>query len=508
MVSLRDGKTYVPGKAPAAEPKRATGRGNRRVSAVAQEADAAPRQQRQGSRRAIATKQEAADGAGLDDSHQILASPVTPAAPKSRIKRSRQITEVEGGTDSKAAGQLLEEAMNTPLPDPSPSPSLRSWTKHDQSPGPKKKPKTDDFTFPTVSPKRSQRNVVIPFVVALLAASCAFISVTYSQPQVQTSLRHSLQELGSAISHNFPACAAATQQLQTHAAAACAQARSTATWARQWASDSFHDMQSTLMSGFAAVRSQFKLAVKYRSLGLDTFVSKQSSAWAPDHLAQWTALLPNGSMWQELAADISETLCQDAKQRKKGVGLLLGCGSALDCQTAVKQLSSLPYEGPKCTLQLDGPTLSATASAAHEHAAGEVQAAVAPFLQRCPHGLVVVQDIAALPLGGFKALNNALSELGGFQHGGKVDSTQAAFVLLQQLPQDRVAVVSSLDDTSAAATQLKDNFFSVLQQKVNQGNCEDGTEQADEAVFYPLLKALRRRIEFAAPVRLSSSVGV
>jgi hypothetical protein len=179
--------------------------------------------------------------------------------------------------------------------------------------------------------------------------------------------------------------------------------------------------------------------------------------------------------------------------------MILACGSAEDCGEAAAALAVLPPRGEACSLQVNAAQLAGS-----EQPAAALQAVLAPFLRRCPAGLVLLQDVQQLPVAAVPALQNALSEMGGFQHDGHVDGSKAAYALLLQLPAQDVMAAASAADAAAAGSSIKESFFYLQQQLL-----EDAAQQQDQegdaqavGVAGRALKALHRRIDFAAPVKL------
>ncbi|WIA19400.1 hypothetical protein OEZ85_004020 [Tetradesmus obliquus] len=225
------------------------------------------------------------------------------------------------------------------------------------------------------------------------------------------------------------------------------------------------------------------------------------TAWAPEVLA---GILPEGQTWAELAGDISERLRTPAAARShKATALILACGSAEDCAEAAAALAVLPPRGEACSLALNASRLAGS-----DQPAAALQASLAPFLRRCPAGLVLLQDAQQLPVAAVPALQNGLSELGGFQHDGFVDGSKAAYALLLQLPAQDVMAATSAADAAAASASIKETFFYLQQQLLEEQQQEE--EQSPEleqalGVASRALKALHRRIDFAAPVKLGTA---
>eukprot|EP00879_Flechtneria_rotunda_P010896 GHRR01011387.1.p1 GENE.GHRR01011387.1~~GHRR01011387.1.p1 ORF type:complete len:497 (+),score=185.06 GHRR01011387.1:77-1567(+) len=232
----------------------------------------------------------------------------------------------------------------------------------------------------------------------------------------------------------------------------------------------------------------------------DWSVGHDQSAWAPEVLA---SVLPSGQQWQDLAADMSEKLRLPPLQRNhKGIGIILACESGQDCTQTVAALAALPPQGDVCTLLVNSTDIAGEPS----QAAAALQAQLAPFLLRCPTGLVVLLQAERLPVAAMSAVQNALSELGGFQHGGRVDSTQAAYVLLLQLPAQDVAAAAAAQDTASASDMIKGAFFNIKQQQLQEQQQQQQEQLAGTwAAVSRSLKAFHRRIDFAAPIKLGAA---
>jgi hypothetical protein len=224
-----------------------------------------------------------------------------------------------------------------------------------------------------------------------------------------------------------------------------------------------------------------------------------AAAWDAAEIA---ALLPKGAGWEELAADVAERLRRGsdgaghaAGAGRKGVGLLLACAARADCDRAADALPGLKGVPPGCVLKLDGGDYSSDAASP----AAMLQAALAVFLKRCPAGLVVLQDAQMLALEALPALHSALSELGGFQHGGPVDASRGVYVLVTHVPSASDARRAARGEPGAADAWLKELFFEgQLGADLDARDDQENTQ----AVLGPMLRALRRRIDFAAPLRL------
>jgi hypothetical protein len=217
-------------------------------------------------------------------------------------------------------------------------------------------------------------------------------------------------------------------------------------------------------------------------------------------------VFPDGQQWQELASDISEKLQMPAAQRGlKAIAMILACASKDDCAEAAAALSLLPPRADICSLTIQSAELVEASSS--QQPAAALQAMLAPFLRRCPKGLVLLLHAESLPVAALLALHNGLSELGGFQHDGSVSSGQAAYAFLLQLPIGQVAEMAAVADTTAVDSRIKDAFFQIKQQQLAEyqqqsASTNDAAQSEAVSALGRVLRSLHRRIDFAAPVRL------
>jgi hypothetical protein len=227
-----------------------------------------------------------------------------------------------------------------------------------------------------------------------------------------------------------------------------------------------------------------------------------SGAWS---VAVLNSILP--TQWADYAADMADKLQAPAAQRNnKAPALLLACASDNDCNKAAAALAVLPPKGEACTLLISSGDLQASEADSPSEPAAALQAVMAPFLQRCPAGLVVLRGAEELPVAAAPALLNALSELGGFQHGGQIDANRAAYALLLKLPPTQVAEAAAAQDIDSADAQIKDSFFGMLAGQLHDAAASaPAHDSAHWSALQRAVAALRRRIEFAAPVKLGTS---
>ncbi|KAI8472611.1 MAG: hypothetical protein J3K34DRAFT_519645 [Monoraphidium minutum] len=323
-----------------------------------------------------------------------------------------------------------------------------------------------------------RRAALVLLAVAALAAGGLF----YAERLAPSS---ALQFPGSAAARGAP----------TRAAVALARLRARGGAAREWLERRAAPLLAGLRGGGAAF--------------IDHDAQHAAGAGAPRwDAAQIAALLPEGAAWRELAEDVAERLnggggaTAAGGAGRKGAGLLLACATAADCAGAAAALGGLSGPRPGCVLQLDGLEFSSDGAAAAGAPAAALQGALAPFLRRCPAGLVVLRDAQHLGLEALPALHSALSELGGFQHGGPVDASRGAYVLLAQLDSAAAAAAAAAAEPADAGARLKALFFDeVLGAEL--GAAPDAARAG--GVLAPMLRALRRRVDFAAPLRLSAA---
>jgi hypothetical protein len=288
-----------------------------------------------------------------------------------------------------------------------------------------------------------------------------------------------------------------------------------------------HQAQQELKTYFQLGQQRSKALLSRVQLQLTNFISKtmdqvsqingssEQQVPAPP-VFQYKAsavaeLLPAGSQWQDLAQDISDLLNRPLADRTKGSAILVACGSPEHCQAILSSLSDLPQQQQQhggdqaaesdsnnCLLQLSAPAYPSAA---------DLQAALAPFLRSCPTGQVLLQQLEQLPLPAWPALLNALSELGGFQHGGTVDATRAAYLLVLQLPHEVLAAAAE-EDPLAAQKLLKGQVLELLRQKGTRAAAADATAAADAMIddVEALARAIHRRLDFAVAARGGTEV--
>ncbi|KAF6254969.1 hypothetical protein COO60DRAFT_1537819 [Scenedesmus sp. NREL 46B-D3] len=464
MVTLRDGKSTDDGLAPAPTPERP----------------------RRSARRASTRLSAGPSDLSIDEP---LLTESEPATPQSALRRKRvrpadvlqlqPLTEAVEQHDDTARDQAsLLAATDTDLPSPSTTPSPLQKKARPGTPQPSQAAKQQAV-------HRVSTRLAVAAVVLVLAVAGAALWPRYGDKASQ-STHQALQQLGleqqaaAAAGYLADSVTSARALLQAHAAGAQQQ---------------LHTVLLQLHVKYPTIVPEGGLPWNWgsRDAGL-----QDPTAWAPEVLA---GILPEGQHWTELAGDISEHLRTPAAARShKATAIILACGSTEDCSEAAAALAVLPPRGEVCSLLLDAAQLAGS-----EQPAAALQAALAPFLRRCPAGLVLLHDVQQLPVAAVPALQNALSELGGFQHDGHVDGSKAAYALLLHLPAQDVMAAASAPDAAAASSNIKEAFFDMQQQKLEAWEQHQDRDQEVDAqalgVASRALKALHRRIDFAAPVK-------
>lgn len=388
------------------------------------------------------------------------------------------------GADTDRADQGLYAAADTELPS---SPGLTPSPRHKRAKAAEADPEPNAATQ-----LRGNSSIIAAAVVLLLAVAGAVL-----WPRYGTVMTESAQQALQASSSYIEGLQL-QQQLSAVYASVSGSATNTVELLQSQASGLQKHLHTVLL----------QLHVKYPTLVTDEVMGNLKSfgfsaptvdhnAWAAKVL---TSILPEGQQWQELATDISDKLLLPAAARShKATALMLACASSEDCAEAAAALSVLPPRGDVCSLLLNASSVAGSS----DKPAAVLQAVLAPFLRRCPAGLVLLQAAEQLPVAAVPALQNALSELGGFQHDGKVDGSKAAYVLLLQLPAQDVAAAAAAADTAAADSSIKDTFFKLQQQLLERQSSSSGTDAWETAGR--ALRALHRRIDFAAPVKLGTA---
>ena len=485
MVSLRDGKTYDPG----AVSETTSGRGRR--ASVGCKDSTAVSGRRPVTRRSKLASLEQPEISNLQEPPSPIAE--TPSSTKTRAKRVRNqvlIPEMElpdtyhKDTDVAEAAEveLPEEVAGTPSPGPD-----------------RKKPRI------IVTPPKSRLSGPVAVALAISAVLLAVAVAVVLSGQDPQQLGMEAHQLSLQYLQRTKAGA------QTYFKVLSQQSADSLSAAAAWSHQAREQLQMRMM--LAQERSQDLLSETQLQLSqlishaMDQLSqingsSKQQQPVGPSFRYEAAAvaeLLPAGPQWQDLAQDISDLLNRPVAARAKGSAILIACSSPENCQTISSSLTRLPQpqqqdegvqaaasDSSKCLLQLSAPSLPSAA---------DLQAALAPFLHSCPTGQVLLQHLEELPLPAWPALLNALSELGGFQHGGTVDATRAAYMLLLQLPREVVADAAALGDPLAAGQLLKGQVLELLRQRAS-ASAEAVVDDVEA-----LARAIHRRLDFAVAAR-------
>lgn len=385
--------------------------------------------------------------------------------------------------------ESIDQSPHTPAKADAGQEALQSTTERTQlpcpescSPSAKKKPRTAS------QPVATSKLTTSLAALSMAAAAIAILAVAlwpYYGVTVTESVRGAVQVTGSCASGLLDKLSGAGES-------AAALAGSTSKLVQAHTSDIQRQVYMVLQ----------QLHVKYPSVVPDGWRAPvgtaDPNAWPSEALY---GILPTGLIWQELSIDITDKLRTPAAQRSyKATAVILACATAEDCSHAATVLSAMPPRGTACSLLLNATSIAQDT----EQPAAALQATLAPFLRRCPTGLVILQQVEQLPIAALPALHNALSELGGYQYGGTVDSSRAAYVFLMEMPVQYVFTVSASPDTSAVADAIKDAFFSAQRTRLQQQQHQKQDSPASEALATAdrVLRTLHRRIDFAAPVRM------
>lgn len=502
MVSLRDGKTYDP-----SADSLSVGSSRRRSTAPPSAQRPAPSaaQRPRRSTRLANTSAEEEDSVPFQQEE-----PVTPA--RGKRQRPQQLTvvaspaaaaDVEDLDASDVAntdqGVQLHEAAAMDLPED--SPSAPPSAKKPRIPAAYRTPTPSKAAAAANKLRRETMSVSIAAAVMVLFAAVAMAALLPALAPHRANLKQSVLQAAAhtKIAYVQPLKVRAVDSFdaaKVQIAAASAAAQQQAQLALLQARERISLVQERL--------PQYAPAWVLEKIGRAQPSTDATGAWSVDALV---SILPAGSQWAEYAADVADKLQAPPAQRdNKAPALLLACGSEDDCNEAAAALAVLPPKGEACTLTVNSADLQASEGDSAGQPAAALQAVLAPFLQRCPAGLVVLRGAEDLPVAAVPALLNALSELGGFQHGGKVDAFKAAYALLVQMPPAHVAAAAVAQETDHAAARTKDTFFSLLEGQLHSAAASaPAHESAHWDAVQRSLSPLRRRIEFAAPVRLGTS---
>lgn len=452
MVSLRDGKTYEVDATPS---KRRTARRSVRRESTA------------------VVDSEPAD-VGLDD------EPQTPLETASRgFKRNRTAQQVQVEVHMDNAVGDTDTCDQDAVPAAAPSPSSVS-----PSALPKKKQRTETRAANSKKWNTLLCGAIAVAVVAVLAVVLRPYLAGSAPAELLAAIRSGAarQQMQHTITHCKKAAGtyagSTVQLLQEHA------------WSAQ--QHMFFVLQQLHVKAPSLVPP---------SLSGMLLHTADSSSWSPEVLYK---ALPTGDRWRDLASDIAERLRTPAPQRSyKAAAFILACGTAEDCSTAADILEALPPRGAACSLRINASRLAEGTN----QASAVLQATLAPFLKRCPTGLVLLLQAEQMPAAALPALHNALSEQGGFQYNGAVDSSRSAYALLMHMPVQHVLAAAATTDTGMASEGIKDAFINAQRESLQQQIPQQHDSAAGDAwaVMDRALKTLHRRIDFAAPVRFGKA---
>lgn len=131
---------------------------------------------------------------------------------------------------------------------------------------------------------------------------------------------------------------------------------------------------------------------------------------------------------QDMYAHASGSSSSRSVAARKAAGLALSCRHDAECAAAQAALTAA-VTSAAALLHVRGREFAGS------DAAGALQQALAAFFSATPNGVVLVTDLDFVTLGAVTVLNNALSEAGSLQAGGKaVPTSRGLFVLLVHVP--------------------------------------------------------------------------
>lgn len=204
-------------------------------------------------------------------------------------------------------------------------------------------------------------------------------------------------------------------------------------------------------------------------------------------------VLDHNPAWDGLRETVHEVCDGMRLHPTKGLGMLLATATATapDVVTAVRQSLLLGTSCQSCFLHLQGNTLADGGP----DGPGRLQAELAPFLKRCPYGIVMLEGLQDVHPDLVKVFNHALTEEGHFQHYGEVVHTWGAlYMMTLQVPGDLLKPQKSEE---AFQQRVKDHLVKALKAprpSQSAASIWNADSQRDAEIF-------RRRIEVVVPVR-------
>ncbi|CAL8461868.1 g1399 [Coccomyxa elongata] len=198
------------------------------------------------------------------------------------------------------------------------------------------------------------------------------------------------------------------------------------------------------------------------------------------------AMVSHKPAYEGLRASLQDIWLGHKEDPHKGAGVLLvGSSAAANAAAAVALEKALPSSCRSCLLSFK----AGQASHGHADAPGAVQKELAGFLQRCPQGVVILQDVHQLHPRLLPVFINALSEHGHFEVDGKA------------VPSWGALYVATLLDTGDALSQPSEDAFKTEAKKALTAQLMAHPSAEQIPGYKAHTDAFRRRLEHVAPLQ-------
>ncbi|EIE25162.1 hypothetical protein COCSUDRAFT_40488 [Coccomyxa subellipsoidea C-169] len=196
------------------------------------------------------------------------------------------------------------------------------------------------------------------------------------------------------------------------------------------------------------------------------------------------AIVSHEPVYEGLRASLQDIWLGHKEDPHKGAGVLLvGRSEAANAAAAVALEKALPSSCRSCLL-------SFKASHGHADAPGGVQKLLAGFLQRCPQGVVILEDVQKLHPRLLPVFINALSEHGHFEVDGKAVPSWGALY-----------VATMLDSDGLALSQPGEEAFKKAAKRALTAQLLAHPSAEQVPGYKAHAEAFRRRLEYVAPCR-------
>lgn len=417
--------------------------------------------------------------------------------PQTRPSRSRKSVAESGSRRSSVAfaddAAAIQEELHSaagislpPLPEaetPKAATPKRSPARSPPTPGTKKPARGAASGGRRPSPVVLRMLFVIFVAVAAvplaaLLSTCFFPGVTFPPPAVK-----------QLIAPHAAALCPAAQQLYKQALDQAANARKTAVGVLEPAAAHAVRAYRRLVETAASVELPAQLAALLGSAPAAPHAAPAAFGNVLDQQAFASLLAPGH---EERVADLYQSIAHSNARAQKATGVLLACGSEYQCTEMVLAARAAAV-APECLEVVHGAEFNARSG---ESPAGRLQQLLARFIARCPHSVVVIDNIQDMATATLPVLNNVLSESGSLTVDGKPVRMRGTLVILTMRGDAAGALASA--SPADVDTQAKIEFSNLMSAVAM---AQVGSDSERYRLVTTTIMALRRRIDFAAPAR-------